>query len=180
MPIGPWYGQPVSSGRARVACATAGLVTVLSLSAGCSDSAERADGPLTGLEGLGSAVDDYGVGERFATGLTVVFNPSDGPLRIESVRPVAGEGSLRFLGAKIAGYERTIGNTDVVEWPIRAPELGAVEDASGYTFEPGEQASTRGVELLLGYEVTEPGRTTVRGVEVEYSVGDAGTRRSSR
>lgn len=130
------------------------------------------DGPLTGLDGLGSATDNYRVGQRFAAGLGVIFNPLDHPIVIETVRPVPGDGSLRFLGASVAGFERTVGNTDLVDWPVMEAKFGRLEDADGYVFQPGERASTMGVELLVGYEVTEEGRSTVRGIEIEYRVGE--------
>ena len=130
-----------------------------------------AGGPLEGIDGMGSAIDRFDVGETFAAGFSVLFNRTDEPITLIDARPIPGDGELRFLGASVAGLDRATGSRDITDWPVDDPELGPVEPVAGFVLEPGEPSATKGFEVFFGYEVIDPGRSTIRGVEIDYETG---------
>lgn len=115
---------------------------------------------------------NYDVGTRFTDGQLIVFNLGRRPLRMVSVRPELMGDGLRFLGARLAGLDRSVGSVQFIpQFPPAHPELGAIRDLKDAELPPGTDAARKGFAVLLGYEVISPGRSTVKAVEITYLDG---------
>lgn len=133
-----------------------------------ADSTGRIGFPLAGPPPNGFAT-KANVGDRFTNGQLVIFNKGDEPLTLLAVEPELSGDGLRFLGAQVAGLDRTLGFTQFEpEYPPAEPMLGDPVEVEHAVIEPGRAAARRGVELLMGFEVTAEGRSTVRSVAVTY------------
>jgi hypothetical protein len=120
------------------------------------------------------------VGDKFTNGMLVVHNRGDEDIELLDVRPRVSNGGLRFLGAKIAGSERRVGSIQTLPaWPPVSPDLGDLEPAAGARLPAGADDARAGVEVLLGFEVRQPGRSTVTGVDLEYRLVGSGDRRKA-
>jgi hypothetical protein len=110
------------------------------------------------------------VGTKFGNGWLVLQHVGSSRLRIDSVQVEQNGEGLRYLGAKLAGNDRTVGfHQETASWPPKEPALGDVRDAVGAELKPGERARTWGYELLLGFEVVKPGRSTMRSVTLQVT-----------
>jgi hypothetical protein len=89
-----------------------------------------------------------------------------------------GEG-LRPLGVRVAGFDRKIGFDQSSPWPVTSPEFGQVRPPGGYVLEAGTAPDAgRGYEILIGYKVVGPGRSTVKGIRIDYTDLGSGSARS--
>ena len=99
------------------------------------------------------------VGQTFTDGLMTVMNQGDEPLQIVDVGADFEGDGVRFLGAYVAGPDRTVGGIqNLDEYPPTAPELGTLTPAEGALLQPYATTDGKGHEILLGYTVLEPGR----------------------
>jgi hypothetical protein len=118
---------------------------------------------------MGSSIVDQPVGSSFTYGLLVVRNTTaDTTITLVSVTPVI-DGDLRYLGALALGPERQHAAVQLDRsWPPTLPELAGASPVEGTRVEvhPGD----RGVEILMGYEVTSSERVAVEAVLVDYVV----------
>jgi hypothetical protein len=125
--------------------------------------------PLDGPAPHGQAI-VADVGDQLTAGLLVVNNRGERDLEVLSVTPRINGDSLRYLGAKVAGHDRRF--AAVPHFPIwpppTSPDMPTVSAANGFTLPAGVEHALQGVELLLGFEVTAPGRSTVTAVDVKY------------
>jgi hypothetical protein len=134
--------------------------------------------PLQGPRFQGSVLRPE-LGSSFALGTLIVFNNGPTRLRLDRVTAVGVGAGLQPLGARVAGFDRTIGFDQSSSWPVTAPEFGQVRPPEGYVLEPGSASGAdRGYEILLGYKVMAAGRSTVKGVRVDYTDLADGSARS--
>jgi hypothetical protein len=133
------------------------------------DARGRLGAPLAGPPPNGFAT-KKDVGEVFSNGQLIVFNTGDAPVRIVKVTPQLTGTGLSYLGALVAGLGREIGSMQDERGfpPTSAPLLGKLTPAKGAVLEPGKAADKRGVELILGFKVLSPGRSTARAVRIDY------------
>jgi hypothetical protein len=126
--------------------------------------------PLAGPLGIGSTT-TQNVGYTFTYGLLVVYNIGSRPLTITEVRPELTGNGLRFLGALLAPPSRQLGGADFMEgYPPLDPVLGPMTPAVGSVLDPTADPHYNGWVVALGYTVVRGGRSTVKAVEVTYTV----------
>lgn len=132
--------------------------------------------PLQGPDFEGSALKPVR-GTSFAHGMLIIFNTGSTQLRLDRVTPIdVGEG-LRPLGVRVAGLDREIGFDQSSDWPVTRPVFGRVRPPGGFVLEPTDPVDGRGYLILLGYNVVGQGRSTVKGVRVDYTdLGDGSAR----
>lgn len=161
--------------KCRLVIGIAGVVAAAASAVSCShDSPTEGTGTdpavLTGLSPHGWAT-RLDVGTRFTNGFPVVFNKSGHEVTLIDVRPIMRGDGLAFLGARVAGMDRKTGNVERLPgFPPSDPMLGDTVKAKGLVLPPGRDASKRGFELLLGFEVTGSGRSVMRALEISYAV----------
>ena len=150
----------------------AAVIAYASSQGGSQRRESHIDGPITGL-GPGGFSRNENVGTRFTDGQLVLRNNSGKELKLVEVKPVISGDGLTFLGAQVAGHDREIGITQYIpRFPPRRKELGRVTQVRGAVLPPEPNDPSMGYEVLLGYEVTGPRRSTVPAVRVTYSDGD--------
>lgn len=159
------------------AAACAALILVSGCSADTTPAPDptapngRIGSPLAGPPPNGS-MHKHDVGTRFTDGQLIVFNVGPRPLRMVAVRPKMTGDGLRFLGARLGGLDRTVGSMQYVpQFPPAHPELGVIRNFKGATLPPGPEAAKKGFVVLLGFDVINPGRSTVKAVEITYLDG---------
>lgn len=169
--------------KRRLVTGIVGAVAVAALAVSCShDSPTPGTGAggtvLTGLSPHGWAT-RLDVGTRFTNGFPIVFNKSDQEVTLIDVKPIIRGDGLTFLGARVAGIDRQAGNVQRLPgFPPSDPVLGDTVKAERLVLRPGSDASKRGFELLLGFEVTGSGRSVMRALEITYAVdGESETTR---
>jgi hypothetical protein len=115
------------------------------------------------------------VGQQFTDGQILLFVPEGIEVTLTGVEPLLFGDGLAPLGVMVAGPDRQIGAVQQIEsWPPADPELGVEPVPAIGAVLAGTDAVDpalphgRGWELLVGYEVTAPGRTTVQGYRVTY------------
>ena len=107
----------------------------------------------------------------FTDGSLPLQNTGDRPVRIVDVELEDGAPGLELVGAMIAGLDRKVGTTQIIdEYPPRGADLGPLQEAKGFVIPAGPRYAGGGVELLLGIRKTVPGRATRRAVVVTYEV----------
>lgn len=142
----------------------------LVLAAGCS-SGPRTDGPIETTGGHGWAVPGIAVGDTFTDGFETIKFEGD-PVTIDDVRSLGGEEGLRQIGVHLAGDDRRDAAIQYdPSFPPKAPGFGTLLPAIGETIQPRPGAGFDSWELVIGYEVTAPGRWQRDEVEVVYSTG---------
>jgi hypothetical protein len=134
------------------------------VSASCSRLA--ADGPLTHTGEMGWT-DTGDVGDVFADGSAIV-RLTDGPVEVVRVSPRLDSEGLEYLGAVMAGPDRSIGGVIDPGWPVDDPKLGDVVEAKGAMLTADASDRTHSYEFILGYRVTSEGRHENSGVDIEY------------
>lgn len=111
------------------------------------------------------------VGTTFTNGIIIVRNVGESPIILLEARPQVRGYGLRYLGAQVSGMGRQYGASDTLPgYPPRMGGLADVKPLEGAVLEPGERHRLEGVELLLGYQVVSPGRSSVTGVDISYRV----------
>lgn len=141
---------------------------------------ERGDFPLRGGENNGMSM-SADVGYEFTTGHVVFDNVGDRPLRILRVKPEMSGQGLRYLGAMVAGEDRSAGLISSIPGsPPKDRRLGEISRLSSARLADSKTLRQNGRritdhELLMGYRVVREGRTVVRGVTIVYT--DGGTER---
>lgn len=112
------------------------------------------------------------VGTRFTDGFSVLSNGGDRPITLLRVEQQLTGAGLEPLGAYVAGQDRRVTMQQVGHFPPRLKRLGTIEALAGAVIPVGETPTERkvGYELLLGYEVTSPGRSTRASFTVFYEV----------
>jgi hypothetical protein len=106
------------------------------------------------------------VGERFTDGFEVLQFDTTDPVSILDVKSIFSEGRLEPLGASIAGPGRAHTVQSFDAYPPDDPWLGPLVEVPTDPL----AAEEAGLELLIGYEVSEPGRAVRSHVEVTYEV----------
>lgn len=118
------------------------------------------------------------VGATFTNGQLIVHNRGTEPITLRRVVPeITGDG-LRYVGGLVAGPERELAAYQIFAQypPADQKDLGVLQPAEGAVLEAGAAQDKEGFELLLGFEVTAPGRSTVKSVRLDYEVdGDQET-----
>lgn len=111
------------------------------------------------------------LGSRFTNGQVVVHNQSTSQVVLRSIKPITTGSGLRYLGAHVAGPDRSIGFVQFYDtFPPEDEGLAGLEPVEGAVLPAGEREKAEGFELLMGYEVVAEGRSTVTGVEVAWTV----------
>jgi hypothetical protein len=109
-------------------------------------------------------------GEVFTDGMQQIFPLGDEPVEILEVAS-RGEGDLQFLGAMIAGPERTENFQTLPGFPPETGILGEIVQAKGSVLKPlPPEVAQRGYSLLLGYKVGRDLRSVRDDVTVKYRV----------
>ena len=139
--------------RRRLAAAAAAVVAA-GTATGWALAEDRAD-PLTGWDDTGWAI-NRPVGTEFGNGWLVVTNNSTDPVRLLSVETDHSSG-LSLLGTSAGPTDAGI--EQILPWPP-ADSFGPL---AGTVLVPGEAA-----QVVVGYRVAAPGRSTVRHVHVAY------------
>lgn len=165
---------------ARRAAVVVACVTAAAVLAGCGgdtltgryDSTTTRHGrvgyPLAGPPPNGFAT-HAAVGEVFTNGQLIIFNVGHADLTVLKVTPTLTGDGLRYLGARIAGMDRKLGsNQESPGFPPREPFFGPLGPAHGSVLHTGRPWARRGVEVLLGFKVIAPGRSTVPKVSITY------------
>ena len=114
------------------------------------------------------------VGQVFTFGGIVLKNYTDDPAALESIRfePPLGS-AMTLVDLKVAGDDRNVGLVgSSVEFPPERIPAKAVRSFEGAVVpsrpdDPGK----RGVEVLMGLRVNQPGEFGFRHVVVEYRTG---------
>lgn len=160
--------------RRRSVLSAAAALTVLPLVGGCS-------GPPPALRdvGNGGTTIQRPVGSAFTYGLVVLYNDSDAPIEIRDVQPEIKGTGLAFLGARVLAPAldspgRQTASYDILEG-FPPEQFPAAPEATGALVNPASQSEPEGklpYELLVGYRVTAPGRTTVPSIKITYRQGD--------
>jgi hypothetical protein len=161
-----WLG--VATAAALVAAAVA---VPLALT---RNSGPRSGGPLACPEcfrtGLSFPVN---VETPFTYGLRNFQNRGDDRAVLERVRPLAISRGMRVVGAMIVRRVDNPWNStadDHTHFPPRNIAT-VVKPLAGYRL-PRARNNDDFVELILGLEVSHPGRFVFRGIELTYRVGD--------
>ncbi len=158
--------------RRRSVLSTAAALTVLPLVGGCGGAP-----PALRDAGFASSTIQRPVGSTFTYGFVALYNDSDAPIEIRNVQPEIKGTGLDFLGARVLAPDspgRETAGYDILEGfpPERFP---IAPEATGAVVNPASQSEPAGklpYELLVGYRVTSPGRTTVPSIKVTYRQGD--------
>jgi hypothetical protein len=108
------------------------------------------------------------LGAVVTNGFAVLQNTGSHPLIIQKVSPVLEGKGLEFLGAKVAGTDRTTGLIQILPWPPVHPDLKSTVPAEGLRMLPIDDGAKYGYELLLGFRVTGPGRSAMTAVTIRY------------
>jgi hypothetical protein len=112
------------------------------------------------------------VGARFTDGLETLEFTTQQPVTITSVRSIGGEPGLRQVGAYVRRVRRGGIAMSDRHFPPLNPQMGGGREAAGSTLVTlqGEK-SINSWQLVLGYELSQPGRWRREAVEINYSVG---------
>lgn len=132
------------------------------------------EGPMRPAPEHGSIVEGP-VGRRLTDGFEILQLGGDRPATILSVESVGGDGSLKYLGAYLAGPDRKLAAyTQPEGFPPTTRGLGEIIPAEGAVIEPREQTRRRlGYELLLGYEIVDDSEIAFREeIVVTYRIDD--------
>jgi hypothetical protein len=108
------------------------------------------------------------VGATFTDGLEVLRFPGVEIVQILEVEPVFAEGSMEYLGSYVAGHDREPGAIQYLsEFPPTDVDLGRIVPVEGSQplLNPDLEA---GLELLMGFRVTESNRAVRSGVHITY------------
>ena len=114
-------------------------------------------GPLSGWDATGWAINEP-EGSSFGNGWLVLENDGPAPIRLREVTTDRSPG-LALLGTAIGPTNNGI--VQKLPWPLSKP-FTPLENA---VIQPGEK-----VQVVIGYLVKMPGRSTVREVTVDYEV----------
>jgi hypothetical protein len=134
------------------------------------------EGPMRRENPHASALDMFGVGDRFTYGLNVVTIEGTGTAIIKDVRVVGLDDGISFLGARLGGPERRIGSWQIFHtWPPRHPKTDPRPLSSPITSRSVEPI---GWELFIGLKITRPGRFLSEGWRVTYEVNGRTYRRT--
>ena len=107
------------------------------------------------------------VGSRFTDGLNFM-TVAEGPLTIISITPLMDAGPALKVVGTMARIVPKIGWFDSAKGfpPIGAEYAGGVE---GLQVKAPAKGQTVDVEIMIGFEVVAPGRSSKHGVRVRYS-----------
>ena len=84
------------------------------------------------------------LGSRFTNGQVVVHNQSESQVVLRSIKPIVTGSGLRYLGAHVAGPDRSIGFTQFYEtFPPKDKGLAGLEPVEGAALSPGSARRLR-------------------------------------
>ncbi|GGK61116.1 hypothetical protein [Ornithinimicrobium pekingense] len=143
--------------------------------AGCTSlGAASTDGPLPTPHDHGYGGFHVAVGEPVTDTFEVLLNHGDKPARITSVELVDTPRQLRLVDALIGGG-RTESHQFEPQFPPTHDALGPLVPAEGAVLQPekaqeAEGGALTGYLLVMGLEVTQPGKWVRGGYRVAYEV----------
>ncbi|MFI0421175.1 hypothetical protein [Spongiactinospora sp. 9N601] len=128
------------------------------------------EGPLRSSPPTGYAI-RRDQGAVFTDGWNHFLNFGDGPVTVLAVKVRLTGSGLRHTGTLIAGYDRRYALRQALDgFPPRERDLGPLSRAEGFVIPAeGGRPRKKGWELLLGFQVLQPGgRATRTHIEVTY------------
>ncbi|HVM20811.1 MAG TPA: hypothetical protein VM307_12700 [Egibacteraceae bacterium] len=159
----------MSRGNAARVAGALSVTMVVGVLSGC---AQRATGPLDPGEPMGSVVPTVQVSAPFSDGFTELIFSGSEPVTIDRVVSVGNPDELKPVGALLAGDDRASAAIQFdATFPPTDPDFGTLMPAEGATIDPRPGPTFTSWALVLGYEVTEPGMWTRKGIDVHYTVG---------
>jgi hypothetical protein len=114
------------------------------------------------------------VGDEFTYGGGVIYIQLESDVagvQIVGVEPKINGDGLRFLGVHTASVgDGNLGPQILYEWPPGEDDAPGLRDPAGAVLDGSGAKAGHSVyqEFYLGFEATEVGRTTVRGIRVIY------------
>lgn len=128
----------------------------------------RVGTPLDGPSPNGFAL-SRPLGSVLSAGQLIIRNVGDKTLTVKSIQPIVGDKGLTLLGVAIAGTSRPRALTQSVDvWPPDEAIFGRLQEATGAKIDAGTEESSYGYEVLIGFRVDRPGRSSMKGVRVIY------------
>jgi hypothetical protein len=153
--------------------------TVLILATGVAGTSAcnsgEAEGPLR-QRGAGTVAEAgafaVNVGEPQTFGEAAVLNFGDEPARLDSVEMVDPSQGIAITGAMAAirDGEPPYNPGGYAFWP--PPSTLNAKPLSGFTVPPRSELGDRGVQILLGLELSRGDRATFRALAINYHVGE--------
>ncbi len=160
--------------RVRIKFIAVAAIVAMTASA-CAPAKERPTGALNHVHlGVPVAAPEWGWSANVAAGAQVSLSLGpyhdvrDYDIKLVSVTPIGGDGSVTVSGVEVAGPQRAIGAGFYTAYPPDEPRLGTLAPAAGFILPGGEPLTDIGYALIVGLTGGGKQRSLINGFHIVY------------